>query len=488
MRRPVPGLAVVLAGLLLAGCATVDIDEVVRDTDVRAAGFTDGALRLDRTMAQRERGAALADQLLALPLSQDDAVRLALTQSPAVQALLAQGWADIAAARQIGRLPNPVFSFERVRLGGEVEFGRLLSVGLVDLILWPQRRALSEGQVAQARLQLTASVVDQVTGVRQAWTRAVAARQLLHYARQVDRSAEASAELARRMRQAGNFSRLQQARQQVFHADAVTRLAQAQQAEVGARESLVRALGLDAAQAARLTLPERLPDLPTAPRMPAEVAAQAGEQRLDLQLARARLDVAGRAQGLNLLPSIVDVDIGGRRDSLVDESAGTRGTRRGFELDLRLPLFDDGGALRAALDARSLAAARRYDATARGAVSQLREGYAAYRTAYDIARHYRDEVVPLRQVIAEENVLRYNGMLIGVFELLAEARDQVASVTRAIEAQRQFWLADAALAATLIGRPDAGTAASLATGAVGVGAIGAPGATPTSGALPADGH
>ena len=96
--------------------------------------------------------------------------------------------------------------------------------------------------------------------------------------------------------------------------------------------------------------------------------------------------------------------------------------------------------------------------------------------------------MPLRQVIAEENVLRYNGMLIGVFELLAEARDQVASVTRAIEAQRQFWLADAALAATLIGRPDAGTAASLATGAVGIGASGAPGATPTSGALPADGH
>ncbi|WP_455342489.1 hypothetical protein [Variovorax durovernensis] len=111
--------------------------------------------------------------------------------------------------------------------------------------------------------------------------------------------------------------------------------------------------------------------------------------------------------------------------------------------------------MRDMLNAQSLAAAgNRYDATVRGASSQLREGVPAYRTAYDIARHYRDEIVPLRQAMADENVLRYNGMLIGVFELLAEARDQIASVTNAINAQQQFWLADAALAASVMGKPD----------------------------------
>ncbi|MDT9071544.1 hypothetical protein RSW38_25760, partial [Escherichia coli] len=71
----------------------------------------------------------------------------------------------------------------------------------------------------------------------------------------------------------------------------------------------------------------------------------------------------------------------------------------------------------------------------------MREQYSAYRTAYDLARHYRDEIVPLRKTIAEENVLRYNGMLIGVFELLADAREQITSVSQAIDAQRDFWLA-----------------------------------------------
>jgi len=51
----------------------------------------------------------------------------------------------------------------------------------------------------------------------------------------------------------------------------------------------------------------------------------------------------------------------------------------------------------------------------------VREAYAGYRNAYDVAKHYQDEVLPLRKRIADENVLRYNGMLVSVFELLADA-------------------------------------------------------------------
>ena len=120
---------------------------------------------------------------------------------------------------------------------------------------------------------------------------------------------------------------------------------------------------------------------------------------------------------------------------------------------IRLPVFDSGSLRTQQADAQVLAAAHRYDAVVASASSQLREGYSAYRTAWDLARHWRDEVVPLRRTISEENLLRYNGMLIGVFELLSDTRDQIASVVSAIEAQQQFWLADAALAASLTGRP-----------------------------------
>ena len=91
--------------------------------------------------------------------------------------------------------------------------------------------------------------------------------------------------------------------------------------------------------------------------------------------------------------------------------------------------------------------------TAIDARSEVREAYTGYRSAYDIARHHRDQIVPVRQRIAEENLLRYNGMLIGVFELLADARAQIASVNNYIESLRDFWVAQADLDMALIGKP-----------------------------------
>ena len=463
MTRPLRWALSAVALAVLTGCASLGIDDAVKHSNSAAAQFTGGQLELSRTQEQREARLAIADGLLGKPLTQDAAVRLALANSPALQAMVAQRWVEIANANQVGNMPGPVFNFERLRIGNELDIGRLLSFGLVDLILLPRRLSIARSQAVQAQVQLTSSVVDQVTQVRQAWVRAVAAQQLLQYAEQVKQSAEASAELARRMQQVGNFSKLQRARQQVFYADATTRLAAARHAATSAREELVRALGLDDVQAAKLQLPERLPDLPRTPRPAEEVASTAASQRLDVQQARAQLDMAGKSQGINQLATFIDVEAGIRRNTVFDNHDGTRRTGQGFELNIRLPLFDWGSAQRDALNAQSLVAANRYDAVVRAATSQLRQDYSAYRTTYDIARHYRDEIVPLRQAMADENVLRYNGMLIGVFELLAEARDQIAGVTNAIQAQQQFWLADAALAASVIGKPTATAAAAAAS-------------------------
>ena len=86
--------------------------------------------------------------------------------------------------------------------------------------------------------------------------------------------------------------------------------------------------------------------------------------------------------------------------------------------------------------------------------AEVRERYSGYRTAWDVARHYRDEIVPLRKRIAGENLLRYNGMLIGVFDLLADARDQIGSAIGYIDALRDFWLVSADLEYALAGRID----------------------------------
>jgi outer membrane protein TolC len=90
--------------------------------------------------------------------------------------------------------------------------------------------------------------------------------------------------------------------------------------------------------------------------------------------------------------------------------------------------------------------------TAVQARSEVREAYSAYRTSFDLARHYRDEIVPLRKRISEEVLLRYNGMLVSAFELLADSREQVAAVNGYIESLRDFWIAESDLQMALTGR------------------------------------
>lgn len=447
-------LALVATGtLILTGCATVDINQSIARANQDAASLISGKLALAQSDRDRTDMQTAAAGILAKPLNADDAVRLALINSPAMQALLAQSWADSASAAQSGRLPNPLLTLDWIRSPGTVDVGRMLGVGLLDILTLPRRNRIAQTRLEQGQLQLTADIIDKVTQVRQAWVTAVGAQQSLTYAKQVSDSAEASAELARRMLAVGNFNKLQRARQQAFYADASAQWANASHTATASREALTRLLGLTDAQAQQLTLPERLPDIPTAPRAAEEVSAAASRGRLDIKTAQAAVNATAAARGLNVLTSFTDIELSVIRNTSKDRVDGQRTQSRGAEVALTLPIFDWGDLKRDAMNAQMLAAANRLEGTVRAAGSNLRESYSAYRTNYDVAKHYRDEIVPLRKLIADENVLRYNGMLIGVFELLADSRDQISSVIAAINAQQQFWLADAALQSSILGKP-----------------------------------
>jgi len=445
--------ALAMAAVLLTGCAAGAIDTNLSEVQRMSRERLGADLKWLTSDDARRQAQADVDAALTKPLSADDAVRIALAYSPALQAALAEGAAASAAATQSARLPNPIFSFERAARGEgdlrEVEIARMLSLPLLDLLLLPARLRQADFRQQQVRLQLAGEVVQSATEARSAWVRAVAAQQSLAYFQQVKTAADASAELARRMEAVGNFSKLQRARQQAFYAEAVAQLTRAQQSALASREALVRALGLNDGQVAALRLPDRLQDLPAQPKDGVQFSQAALGNRLDVALAKANLDHVAREQGLTRVTSVVD----GLQLGIERNSEKGLAPQKGYELELPLPIFDFGDARRARAQATYMAALTRTATVGVQAASQLREAYGTYRTAYDLARHYRDEIVPLRKTISEENVLRYNGMLIGVFELLADAREQIGSVIQAIDAQRDFWLADAGLQAAAIGKP-----------------------------------
>lgn len=436
--------------LLLAGCATFSKDgglgtvsaitkERIGQPVQRIASDKDAAA-VDATVAQ----------LLAKPLTPDSAVQIALLNNKGLQASLAELGVAESDLVQAGRMRNPGFSFGRLRNGDDLEIDRSIIFDLVGLLTIPIRSNIEQHRFEQAKLQAATDAVKLAVDTRRAYFNAVAARQTAQFMEQAKESAEAGAELAQRMAQVGNWSKLEAAREQAFYADTVAQLARARHNAAATREQLTRLLGLWGEQV-NYRLPERLPDLPAAPQEATNAEALAMQHRLDVQMAKRNAEATASALGLTKVTRFIDVFDAG----YINKSETGKPRANGYEVSLELPLFDWGGARTAKAEALYMQSVHHAADTAVRARSHVREAYSAYRTSYDLAKHYRDEIVPLRKKISEEMQLRYNGMLASVFELLADARDQINSVNAAIEAQRDYWLAETDLQMAINGHGSA---------------------------------
>lgn len=439
--------AIALA-LLLGGCATFSEDGGTRKVDdaLAARGVAQQApwLRNDDAAA---RAADTVKKLLAQPLTVEQAVQIALLNNRGLQAAYAELGIAEADLVQAGRLRNPGFSFGRLHRGEVVEYERTFIFDLIGLLTMPARTRIEGERFRLAQTRMTAEILQVAADTRRAWHGAVAARQTAAYTEQVQSAAEAASELAKRMAAAGNFSTLDQAREQAFYVEATAQLARARQAALAAREKLTRLLGLSGNDIA-YRLPERLPDLPQSAREMAEIEQQAMDQRLDVQAAMQEAENLARTLGLTRATGYFSL----LEAKYIRNSESGQARQTGYEIELRLPIFDSGAARNARAEYSYMQAVHRAADLAVRARSEVRESYGAWRSAYDLARHYRDEVVPLRARISEETLLRYNGMLMSVFELLAESRQQVNAVIDAIAAQRDFWIADATLQLAINGK------------------------------------
>jgi outer membrane protein TolC len=438
------GMSVV--ALALTGCATFSKDGGMEDVSSITRQRTGHAVQAEKSGDSATQTNSTVKDLLAKPLTPDSAVQIALLNNRGLQASLSELGVAEADLVQSGRIRNPGFSLGRLRGGENVEIERSIMFDLVGLLTIPVRSGIEQRRFEQAKLQVATEAVKLAADTRRAYFNAIAAEQTAKYMEQVGNAAEAGAELARRMAKVGNWSKLDQAREQAFYADATAQLARARHNAVASKERLARLLGVWGADAT-LRLPERLPDIPKAPNEIANLEQRAMEQRLDVQMARRHSEATASALGMTRATGFINVlDAGYRNKS---ETGSPRAD--GYEIALQLPIFDWGGARTAKAEALYMQSVHRTADTAVRARSEVREAYSAYRTSYDLARHYRDEVVPLRKKISDEVLLRYNGMLASVFELLTDSRDQVNSVNRAIEAQRDFWIAETDLQAAING-------------------------------------
>ena len=461
--RPRAGYTLGLAILVgaLNGCASFSADGGFGAVQTITKERLGKAVAWAKTDGERDDIAKRVAELLSKPLSVDDAVQVSLLNNRGLQATFAELGISESDRVQAGRLPNPRFSMRRASAGDALNIEQVLTFNIFALLTMPQAQAMEGRRFERMQHAVTLNVLSLATQTRKAYYVAVATDETVRYVRQVKLAADAGAELARRMAQAGNFNKLQQAREHGFYAEAALNLVRAEQAQTAAREGLTRLLGLWGQQTA-FQLPERLPDLPKQPNDLPAVEQTAMAQRLDVQAAK--LDVEATAKNLGLTQTtrfINALELGPVR---VLEGQSDAPYKRGYEVSFEIPLFDWGTAKVAKAEAIYMQSVNRAAETAINARSEVRETYQGYRVGYDIARHYRDEIVPIQKRISEENQLRYNGMLIGVFDLLADARAQIASVNGYIGALRDFWIADADLEMALIGKPHMNAAPKAVAG------------------------
>ena len=450
-----------LAALALAGCASLSDDARFSAVEKAVKERTGADTKWARSDADVNTVRARVKELLAKPLGPTEAVQVALINNPGLQA----SYADVGIAEadlvQASRWRGPTFSFARLRRGDEVEIERGVFFDVLGLLTIPLSTRAADARLQATQNRAAGEGLGVALDTRKAWFQAVAAQETAKYMAQVKEAAEASAELARRMAAVGNFPKLTYMREQAFYAETTAQLARARHNEVAARERLARLMGVWG-EDLKFELPDRLPELPKGPREGGpDLEAQALAQRLDVQGSRHEAESLARSLGLTKVTRFVSL----LEFGILSNSETGMERQRGWEIEIGLPIFDFGGARTARAERLYMQAVSRTIETAVQARSEVREAFSAYRTSFDLSRHYRDEIVPLRKRISEEVLLRYNGMLMSVFELLADSREQVAAVNAYIETLRDFWLAESDLQMALTGRSPGAISPAARTGA-----------------------
>jgi len=431
---------------ILAGCAAFSKDGGFEGVKTATQRHIKQEIAWPKTEPERAQLASRVDELLQQRMDVEGAVQIALLNNRGLQATFSELGIAEADVVQAGRLPNPRFSMLYARNDGDYKIEQAFTFNIFSLLTMPIIREIEGRRFEQTKQAIALDVLRLAHRTRLSYFDAVAANEQVHYSELVKESAEASAELARRMVKAGNFNTLQQAREQSFYADAALEYANARNKQNAAYEALSRLLGVEAE---KIQLAERLPDLPSSVEALKPFEKQGLEQRLDLLTMRSETETLAKQLGLTRKTRFINVlEIGPAR---VLEGRRGDAYKKGVDIAFELPLFDWGEARVARAEAIYMQSVNRTAQVAINAQSEIREAYANYRASYDLARHYRDEVVPLRKKILDENQLRYNGMLVSPFELLADARAQVGSVKSYIDSLRDFWLADSALDMTLLG-------------------------------------
>jgi cobalt-zinc-cadmium efflux system outer membrane protein len=442
--------------VFLNGCASVALnagfDEVKATVEERAAIkiYWNNGTDLDKEAAEK-LGSLLKDKLTV-----DDAVQIALLNNRELQAV----YSDLGVAQadlvQAGLLNNPIFDAAikwPTRGGGKPDLELAAVMNFLDIFYLPLRKRVATARFEEAKTRVGGLVLDFAARVRTAFLMHQANQQMLELRQTIVQALTASFAVTRRLREAGNITDLDFARERALLEAGKLALRSVEVAVRQSREELNTLMGLWGKQTEWQT-EERLPEMPQQPIQTEELERVALNRSVDLLNARHRLVSAGEQLGLNKATALIPESHMGALGERTDGAWEV-----GPVLEFPIPLFDQGQARTGRAAAELRRAQQEYYALAIRIRSMSRAVRDRMEGARDRALYYRDIMLPLHERIVNEAQLHYNAMQLGPIQLLRAREQQIETGAAYVEALRDYWLARAELAQLLSGRLPGGDGA-----------------------------
>jgi len=433
-----------------AGCASLskerghkEVATIVQQRIGQRTAWEQGSPE-DKQVAKR------VAKLLGEGLTRERAIDIALVNNPSLQATYEELGVSQADMVQAGLLSNPVLSgsvgFPSTS-AGRIEYEASLVENFLSIFVLPLRKKIAKRQFEADTLRVAHGALRVAAQVSQTFAEVQASIKLVELQRTVLEAAQAAKELAERQYEAGNIRDLDLATQRAAYQQSKFDLAHDELVLIKRREQLNRLLGLWGPQT-RWSIAANLPELPARDPALEHLESTAIKRRLDIAAARKRVLLFSNALQLargSRLTGIFEVGVHVHQDP--------DGPRLfGPTLSLELPIFDQRQAVIGRLEAQQRQAQRQLRALSIDARSRVRVARVELLTARQRAEHYRTVLLPLREQVVENTQLQYNGMQLGLYQLLEAKREQIETYRGYITALQDYWSARAELERLLGGR------------------------------------
>ncbi len=388
--------------------------------------------------------------LLRGTLTAERAVQIALLNNRELQATFEEIGIANADLTEAGLLKNPVFNVsarfpDRPPSATNLEFSVVQD--FLDLLMIPLRKKVAAAELARVELKVGDEVLKLAAEVKTAFYTLQGKQMLFGRLGELGNTYGAALELTQRQHEAGNINDLELANQQSTYSQAKLDAAQVAAEMRSDQEKLNRLMGVWGAQT-QWKIANELPgiagrDFPTE-----HLESLAIAQRLDLAASKAEVGAVVQSLGLTKTYRYVGaIEFGVNTEKSPDRQRVT-----GPTLSLQLPIFNQGKARIARLEAQLRQAERRLEAQAIDIRSEVREARDRLLAKKDLSTYYRDELLPERKKVLELTVTNYNAMLKGPYDLLLARQNELAAERGYIDALRDYWIARADLERAVGGR------------------------------------